>query len=707
MRSILLILSIILVALHCEAQYNYPVLVEDTIKIEKFGYRIDDPQRWLEDLDSKRTKDWLYQQSEITRKYRNSIFSSYTIVERELAFSYLENRKKNYVNPKIGGYYFSTKTVGFGDNAPSLHFKTKRANGWDLLLSTGQFQRNNNDVIDIRGITVSDNDSLIAVGISHGGSDWTEIKIVEAESKNLLKDKVEWTKSSVAWCKNGFFYQQYEKPTGANEISSLVKNSAIYYHKIGTDKANDIQLTQNNDNRKYFSVIEKGKFLILFEQKDIKGKKFGTLSYVRSDYLGTDTPTTFLILPGISSETVEIIGEHDGHFLASTTYKAPKGKIMLYDYHKVNQGKQLVEMFNQNLLSAHYLNNKLICIYMDRGNNICLAFNNEGKLIKSIELPSACSIEGFDKVYRDSITYYYVSTFTSPQLTLKFNLNTLKSELPEEDAELQVGTNNTTKIVSYRSRDSTEIFMYLISNNNVKADGNNPVLLYAYGGFGIAERPHFDFAYNMLLSKGAIIAIPLIRGGGEFGADWHEAGRKQNKQNSVDDVIFAANWLIENKYTTSQRIALTGGSQGGWLMAEAMVQKPELFKAVVPIAGVYDLLRFHHYSRTGAIGYEEFGNPEDSVEFGYLTKISPYHQIKKGVDYPACMVITGINDDRVVPFHSYKLLAALQQSGNREKPYLLYLEDNAGHNVSDTYEGFQQISLMYTFIMKMLGMKIY
>ena len=211
----------------------------------------------------------------------------------------------------------------------------------------------------------------------------------------------------------------------------------------------------------------------------------------------------------------------------------------------------------------------------------------------------------------------------------------------------------------------------------------------------------------MLLEKGAIIAIPLIRGGGEFGADWHNAGRKQNKQKSIDDVIAATRWLIDNGYTNSSKIGLTGGSQGGWLMAAAMVQHPELFKAVVPKAGVYDLLRFHKYSRTGAIGYDEFGNPEVQNEFEYLAKISPYHLVKDNVKYPACMMVIGAQDDRVVPFHTYKLLAALQKGRNGNTPYLAYVEENAGHNVSNVIEGYAQITLMYTFIMKQLGIPIF
>lgn len=689
------------------AQYNYPATLQDTAKVEKFGHSINDPYRWLEDLDSKQTKDWLAAQGELIHKYRNATFREYTIVQRDLAFSFFENMEENYESNKIGAYYFSPKQVGETDNSPSLYYKTKKKNPYVKLMSIAPYLKGENDAVNVSGISVSENDSLIAVAVSHNGSDWKEIHVVDAETKAVLKDEVNWTKETVIWGGKGFFYQQYEKESGPNEVLALVKNSAIYYHKIGTNPAEDIELTPRNNNEKHFYSVQNGKFLILFEQREISGKKIGTLSYLKTDRVGLDTVTAFLMQPNLTSRHIDIIGESNGMFIAKSNYKSPKGKIMAYDYSKINQGRQLVEQFNQNMLSAHYLKDKMICIYMDKGNNICLAFDSTGNFLKSIELPKACSIDGFNKVYQDSIVYYHVNTFTSPSITLKFNLNTLTSALPEEDAELSLGSVNTTEIVTYKSKDSTDIYMYVIHNNKLKLNSNTPVLIYAYGGFGIAERPGFNFMYNMLLQKGVVIAIPLIRGGGEFGADWHNAGRKQNKQNSVDDVVAATQWLIDNKYTNPEKIAITGGSQGGWLMAETMVQQPQLYKAVVPIAGVYDLLRFHLFSRTGAIGYDEFGNPEDSTEFEYLTKISPYHQIREGVNYPACMVFTGTHDDRVVPFHSYKLLASLQKNGNPENPYLLYLEENAGHNVSSTNEGVQQISLMYTFILKMLGVSIF
>ncbi len=689
-------------------QFTYPVLPEDTSHVNQFGYSIPDPFRGLEELDSKQTKDWLAQQAEIVQKYRNSMYGDYTIVRSCLANSYMASLTQRYVSNKIGAYYFSTRSRETFDKTPVVRFKRRKKEEWQNFLFTGQFQHNENDELSITGVSVSENDSLVAVSISHNGSDWHDIIIVHASSQKVL-EKMEWMKSEVQWCKNGFVYERYEKPDTANgnRISAYIKNSAIYYHAIGADFSKDRLLCPASENEKLAYVTDDNRFLILYEARLINGRRIGTYSSIATTQAGKDTLHTFIMLPEAGPETIQVIGEQDGMFLTKSTYKAPKGKVMLYDYNKLNQGRQLIEMFGQNLLSAHYLNNKVICIYMDKGNNACIIFDNKGTLIKAIDVPPAAAITGFNKVYNDSITYYFVSTYTAPQLTLKFNLNTLKSSLPEDDAELSLGSKNVTEIVSYRSADSTEIFMYLIHKDGLKPNGNTPVLMYAYGGFGIAQRPHFDFTYNMLLEKGAIVAIPLIRGGGEFGTDWHNAGRKQNKQKSIDDVIAAARWLVDNGYTNSSKIGLTGGSQGGWLMAAAMVQHPEMFKAVVPEAGVYDLLRFHKYSRTGAIGYDEFGNPEVQSEFEYLAKISPYHLVKDNVKYPACMMVIGAQDDRVVPFHTYKLLAALQKGRNGNTPYLAYVEENAGHNVSNVIEGYAQITLLYTFIMKQLGIPIF
>ncbi len=686
------------------AQYTYPVAPEGKERIEQFGQSIPDPYRFMENLDSPEIKDWIEQQKKLVEKYRHSIFGYYNLVERNLAFSYVEATNKSYGNKKIGPYYFSTHYAFDHDPSPIIVFKKKLSYGWDDLVNTAQFLRNKDDQIGINGVDVSDDGLLISISLNHKGSDWQDIRIIEAATKKVLNDKVEWTKDNIIWCGSGFVYRQFECPGGSNEISSLVTNSAIFYHRVGTNAKEDIVLSNYNENNKIAYQAGEDDFLILYEAKTMNGKKLGALSFIKTNKIGVDSVHPFLFLPGLEAGAIDIIGEHNGKFLALTRYKSPRGRIMMYDYNQVNQGKELIEMFSQNLLQARFLKGKIICTYMDGGNNLLLAFDVSGKLIKRIDVPAASSITGFNRTVRDSITYYYVNTYTSPTVTLKFNLNSMQSSLPEDGAEFNLHTGTTTDIVTYRSADSTEIVMYLIHKDNIKLNGNNPVLLYAYGGFGLAERPQFNFMYEMMVKGGAVVAIPLIRGGGEFGEEWHNAGRKQNKQKSVDDVIGAVEWLVDNKYTNRTRVALTGGSQGGWLMAEAMVQRPELFKVVVPRAGIYDLLRFHKYSITGSIGYDEFGNPEDSTEFQYLKNISPYHQVKEGVTYPACMIITGANDDRVVPFHSYKLAAMLQKNRNGEIPYLLYVEDDAGHNVSDSHDGFQQMALMYAFIMRYLQM---
>jgi prolyl oligopeptidase len=616
----------------------------------------------------------------------------------------MEGNGDAFIRQKVGAYYFTLKFASSTDNSPSIYFKPKLKFGWDKLIGTNLFLRSDKDVIDVALISVSPDDSLVALGISHSGSDWKEVYVVNAKSKQLLTEKIEWIKGRIQWGRHGFFYEQYEKPSGKNEISSLVENSAVYYHKIGTKPETDIRLTAVNKNRKDFSVIAGTKFLTLFEEKEVNGKRLGVCSYMLADSVTSDTLKPFLIASNLRAGDFEVIGEKTGMFVVQTSFKAPKGRIMLYDYSKLNTGKIFLEMFNQNLLMARWLNSKLICMYMDKGDSHCYVFDSTGNMLKEITLPQGVSITGFEKVYKDSVTFYDVNSYASPAVTMRFNLNTLKSEL--EDEEAQISSFFQTRIVSYKSKDSTDIYMYLTYRKNLKPDTSTPVLMYAYGGYGIPTLPYYEPAYEMLMKRNAIIAIPLVRGGGEFGSDWHDAGRKKNKQNSVDDIACAARWLIDNKFSRNDKIVLMGGSQGGWLMAEAMVQFPQLFKAGVARAGLYDLLRYHLFSRTGSIGYDEFGNPEDSSEFDYLCKISPYHNIKNQVTYPSCLIMTGTHDDRVVPFHSYKLLASLQENGNPSNPYLLYLEDNAGHNLSNTNEGFQQIALMYTFIMSQLGLDV-
>ncbi len=703
MRRILS-LSVLLLALVVvsTAQYTYPKPIKGDDTIKKFGLNVADPYRWLEDLDSKETKGWLLAQGELISKYRNTIYTDYTSVQRSIYMTLISDRQSSYIKPKIGDYFFGEEYDYATDNSPTILFKRKLSHEWGKLLSTAQFLHSENDAIAVQWYDVSPDDSLTTIGLSHGGSDWTEIVVVNMYSLKLLKERVEYTKFGCAWGKEGFFYRQYEKPKGTNEISARVNTSGIYYHQINTPVENDITVVSADSLDKDFNVIDKGKFLIVRQTKNQNGKQYAVYSYVPTDSMGKKEPQPFIFIPDQPGLDMAVIGEHNGSFIVRSNFKAPNGRIMLYDYGGLNRGKQLIEMFNQNLITSSSERDKIFCTYMDKGSYMVLVFDTTGKFLKKIDLPEGMSVSGFNRLYHDSVVYYYINSFGSPPVTMRFNLNTLKSELPYNDMPFSLSSRHITKVVSYPSRDSTTIYMYLTYDKDRKPDVKSPVLIYAYGGFGIANKPEYNPLWKVLLDKGVIIAVPLIRGGGEFGYEWHEAGRKLNKQNSVDDVAYAAKWLTKTQYTTADKIVLEGGSQGGWLMADVMVQYPELFRAVVPNAGIYDMLRYHLYSNLSGVGYPEFGNPDDSLDFRNLYTLSPYHQIKKGVSYPACLAIVGDKDDRVVPFHSYKLIAQLQENGNNQNPYLLYLEENSGHNNSASLEGFSKIALTYTFIMKMM-----
>jgi len=687
--------------------YNYPAAFKTNDKIEKFGYVVNDPFRWTEDLNSKQTIDWLNTQSDLIRKYRNSVFSRYTVIEREIAYAYYTDSVSNYIKNKIGGYYFTERYDYQSDNSPIIEYKKKINHGWGKLISTAQFLRNDKDAISINFISVSWDDSLIAIGISHGGSDWNEIIIVDAITQKILDSKISWTKYSIAWNKHGFYYTKFDKPEGGNELSSVANNSSIFYHQIGTNPDNDIMVSEKNGGLKTFYTIGKGKFLIMGETKIQNGKRFGVLSYAVANSSEPAMMKPFMVGLNMNPDDIEVIGEANGAFIAQSHYKTPFGCIMAYNYEKTNDGKILIETFNQPLLEAHYLNDKLICIYNDKGNYLCYVFSNTGALLKNIQLPQGVSVSGFDRIYADTLTYYYINSFSMPKVTMRLNLNTLKSELPDEYAGFALSSKYTTKVVSYKSKDSTDIYMYLTYNNDMKPDSNTPVVMYAYGGFGVVTSPFYDPCFGMLLRRNAIIAVPLIRGGGEFGTLWHNAGRRENKQNSIDDVAYAAKWLINNQYSSANKIAITGGSQGGWLMGNAAIQYPELFRVAVPRAGVYDMLRYNLYSSLSAVGIPEYGDPDDSTDFGNLLKISPVYHINKGIKYPSVLQFIGDNDNRVVPFHTYKLTAALQENASADIPYLVYVEENAGHNVSNTNFGLEQMAFMYTFIMDRLGMNVH
>lgn len=696
---------LMLLAVLCYAQPPYPAAPVSNDTIKKFGYEIPDPFRPLEDVRSAETQAWLKEQEERVRKYRNNVFADYTVVEREFAYTLWSDSVSNYLKSKIGAYYFRTRYDYADDNSPVIEFRIKLSHGWRKVLSTAQFLRDKEDVIHVQWLRVSIDDSTVAIGLSHKGSDWTEIYLVDMNTQKLLPEKLEWTKYGIAWAASGFFYNQYEKPEG-NTITTQSIKSRVMYHRLGAPVANDRVISEDQNERSSFYTTPRGKYFVLYEKKAMGARKMGVISYVAADSVN-DAPLRPLVMaPGLEERDVVVLGEVNGSLLAHSFFKAPRGAIIKYDRFKTNSGKVMIEMFNQTLLSASLLRDRLFCTYMDAGKFVTLVFDTTGKAIKTITAPEGMCIEGFDRLNKDSITYYFIRSFSMPQVTMRFNLNSLQSELPDDNAGFALSSKYLTKIVSYYGKDSTKLYMYLTYDKDKTPDPSTPVLMYAYGGFNVPTLPDYNPMYGMILRRGGILAVPLVRGGGEFGTAWHDGGKGRNKQNSVDDLCAAAEWLIANKYTSAEKIAATGGSQGGWLIGTAAVQHPELFKAVVPMAGVYDMIRYHLFSSLAVVGLDEFGNPDDEGDFPYLYKISaPYH-IKEGVKYPSSLIIIGSDDDRVVPFHSFKLAAALQKVAHPQAQHLLYLEENVGHNVTSASEGFQQISLMYTFIMRQLGMRI-
>lgn len=691
-----------------QSTYKYPSINTSHKAETRFGYEFNDPYQALNDINIEATKTWIAAQEKMIDQYRRESFSDYTICQRMLTGYAIDLNKAPRPRKKNLPMYFQEKTNP--DGLPIIYYKRSLKHEYEQLCPTNIFQYHDKDKLFLRGLEPSHDYKYLAIMISHSGSDWIDLRIRDIEGKKFLPEKIEWMKfSNLVWDKDGFFYLRYDEPTKGKEITEANKNQRLMYHKLGTAVETDKVIMESEDKdigSIQFHPLDSDKIVILYYTKTEKGKTASVVAYFKPDSMQNGIKE-FIITPHTGFNELTVVGTEGDKFLVHSTFKAPNGRVMLYDADKVNSGRVLIEQFKQPLRFVNNLKDRIFCIYYDMGKFLPIVFDTEGKLLKKLDIPDGFSIDGFHYTIDDSTTLYTLSSFETFSRSVKFDFKNLKTIIYDGSTEAMFKTGCTSKIVNYYSKDSTLIPMYIVHSKNTKPDENTPVLMYAYGGFGSSTEPSYNPGFKFFIQSGGILAVPLIRGGGEMGELWHKAGMRLKKQNSVDDFVSAAEYLIAGKYTSANKIAIHGGSNGGLLVGMAMVQRPELFKAAVPDAGVFDLLNFHKYSSAAYVGIREYGNPEDSTEFCNLMRLSPLHNVKAGVRYPATMAIASTHDDRVVPSHSYRFIATLQnETGVTGAPYYLYSEANQGHNMEGTLEDFQQMSLMYTFIFQQLGMNI-
>jgi prolyl oligopeptidase len=638
------------------------------------GVEVRDPFRWLEDPYSEETQAWIEAENQITFDYLQQIPGREKIKQR---VTQLWDYEKFGIPFKEGDRYFYFKNDGL-QNQSVLYTLNSLDGEPKILLDPNTLSEDG--TVALSSLAISKDGNLMAYGLSTAGSDWMEWKIKNIETGADFVDRIQWVKfSGVSWKidNRGFFYSRYDEPNEATKLEEVNYFQKLYYHKLGTSQTEDILIYDRPDEKEWGfngSVTEDGRYLIV------------------SVWRGTDPKNLvfYLDLQEENVKVVELISEFEANysfidcdgsiFWFRTDLDAPRGKVIAIDINNPSKEnwQEIIAEAPETLEEVSTLNNQFVVNYLKDAYSSIKIFNLDGSFVREVELPGIGSVAGFDGKRDDTETFYLFTSFTTPSTIYRYDMVSGESSIFRQPNIAFNPEDYETKQVFYSSKDGTEIPMFVSYKKGLKLDGNNPTYLYGYGGFNVSLSPSFSIANLVWLEMGGIYAVPNLRGGGEYGEEWHQAGMKLNKQNVFDDFISAAEWLIANRYTSLQKLAISGGSNGGLLVAACMTQRPDLFAAALPAVGVMDMLRFSQFT-IGWAWCSEYGSPENEEEFKTLYAYSPLHNLKAGTAYPATLITTAQSDDRVVPAHSFKFAAALQEAHSGENPVLIRIETKAGH----------------------------
>mgnify|MGYP003116349078 FL=1 len=655
-----------------------------------FGEEVKDPYRWLEDDRSAETAEWVKAENEVTFDYLNKIPFREELKER---LSDLWNYEKVGPPFKEGDYTYFYKNDGLQNQYVLYRYKTgEDPSTAEVFLDPNTFKEDG--TISLGETSFSKDGSKLAYSISEGGSDWRKVLVMNTETKELVGDTLKDIKfSGLSWKgEDGFYYSSYDKPKGS-ELSAKTDQHKVYYHKMGTPQSEDKVIFGATPEEKHryinASVTEDNNYLIIRASTSTSGNKL----FIKD--LTKPGAAFVTILDDTDSDT-SILDNVGSKLYIVTNRNAPNRKIVTVDANNPTPDNW-VDFIpeTENVLSPSTGGGNIFANYMVDAVSKVLQYDYDGKLIREVKLPGVGSAGGFDTKKEEKELYYSFTNYVTPGSIYKYDIATGNSELfikPEIDFNPE---NFESHQVFYNSKDGTKIPMIITHKKGLKMDGKNPTILYGYGGFNISLTPSFSIANAVWMEQGGIYAVPNLRGGGEYGKKWHDAGTKMKKQNVFDDFIAAAEYLIENNYTSSDYLAVRGGSNGGLLVGATMTQRPELMKVALPAVGVLDMLRYHTFTAGAGWAYD-YGTAEDSKEmFAYLKSYSPLHNVKEGVEYPATLITTGDHDDRVVPAHSFKFAAELQSKQTGSNPVLIRIETDAGHGagtpVSKTIEQYADI----------------
>jgi len=681
-------------------QSEYPQAKKVDTVDTYFGHEVTDPYRWLEDDNSEETALWVDAENKVTHDYLSQIPFREDLEKR---LTEIWNYPKYGVPFKKGDNYFFFKNNGI-QNQSILYITDDLDKQANVLLNPNLLAEDG--TVALAGMGVSEDGKYLAYSIASGGSDWNEIFVMRINDRKMTGDHIKWVKfSGISWWKDGFFYSSYDKPKEGDELSGQNKYHKVYYHKLGQPQEDDLLIFEDTSHplRNFQAYLTEDKsFLLLSETESTSGN-----SLYASRMLDLESIHFKKIAEGFQYD-YSVLDNIGDNLLIKTNHRAPRGKLILSDFN--DPGPEgwttLVAEKDEVLEGASIVGGKLFAQYLKDASNVAFFYDLEGNRLSELKLPAIGSLNGFNGEKDSNIAFYGFTSFTYPSSVYKFDLDTYTSELyktSEVDFDPDI---YTTKQVFYASKDGTEVPMFIVHKKGIKMDGNNPTLLYGYGGFNISLSPSFSISRAAFLEQGGIYVMANLRGGGEYGEEWHEAGTLLQKQNVFDDFIYAAKYLIANKYTSSEKLAIAGGSNGGLLVGACLVQEPDLFKVAIPMVGVLDMLRYHKFT-IGWAWAADYGRSDDNEEmFKYLLGYSPLHNIKKGVNYPATLAITADHDDRVVPAHTFKFMATLQENDGGKNPILVRVETKAGHGAGKpTEKQIEEAADMYSFVMYNLGMK--
>ena len=687
-----------------KGKLNYPVARKSEQVDDYHGTKVADPYRWLEDLDSPETKAWVEAENRLTFDYLNQIPERAWIKSR---LTELWNYERFGTPFKEGGRYFFSKNSGLQNQ--SVLYTVDSLDGTPRVLLDPN-TLSSDGTVALSNLRISHNGKLMAYGLAASGSDWTEWHVRDVDTGRDLPDTIRWVKfSGASWTidDKGFFYSRYDEPTSGNKLAAVNQFQKLYYHRLGTPQSDDVLVYSSNDEaQKRWTyrgqVTDDGHYLILWLSP---GASAENRIYYK-DLRTKDSPLVKLFDdPGIANRFID----NDGPvFWFLTDRDAPHKKVIAIDTRAPEQKnwKVVIPEAKETLNSVNLVGNMFIASYLKDAHSLVKVYDLQGHFVREVELPGLGTASGFDGRRGDNETFYSFTSYTTPTTIYRYDVATGHSTIFRQPKVAFNPNDYEVKQVFYTSKDGTRVPLFITHKKGLKLDGNNPTLLYAYGGFDISELPGFSVANLAWLEMGGIYAVANLRGGGEYGKEWHEAGMKLKKQNVFDDFIAAAEWLIKNKYTSTPRLAITGASNGGLLVGAVLTQRPELFGATLPGVGVMDMLRFPKFT-IGAAWMTEYGSPDNPEEFKAIYAYSPLHNIKPGVSYPPTLITTADHDDRVWPGHSFKFAATMQAAQAGPAPILIRIETKAGHGagrpISKTIE---EVTDRYGFLVRALNMKV-